>query len=102
MSGPGDQKQPSGVKLLAFMVFAWANTLVANAPEPTNATTTLVRQTTAQIEARKLKKAAREVDLFFMILPFFPLLTLFSGTAGPEETKNQAGRRQSSARFESV
>ena len=37
-----------------------------------------------------------------MVLPFFSPAELVSGIAGPEEAKNRAGRRQSSARFESV
>src|SRR5438552_9354160 len=50
---------------LFFALLAWANAL-ENAPVASSATKTPMRQKTAAIKTRRLKKADCEVDFFFM------------------------------------
>ena len=50
---------------LFFAPFAWPNTF-ENAPTPTSATKTPVRQRTRAIVKRGLKKADRGLSFFFM------------------------------------
>jgi hypothetical protein len=75
MFGPADQGQGVGVGVGAtgparsfvelLVPFACPNAL-ENAPVPNSATATPARQTTAAVKTRRLKKADREVDFFFM------------------------------------
>jgi hypothetical protein len=51
---------------LVFAPFAWANRL-EDAPEPSSATKTPMRQKTEAIKTRRLKKADCEVDFFFIV-----------------------------------
>ena len=50
---------------MVFAALAWANTF-ENAPMPNSATATTARQRTAASKTRRLKKADREKDFFFI------------------------------------